>query len=77
MLGVVLGTSSPPLFFDGGGHCELARLKSYRKKGAEVRVVPIRRLLDVWHVVDDYYGQAVGKLHAESMMSIAASLFPQ
>jgi hypothetical protein len=32
---------------------------------------------DVWHVVDDYYGQAVGKLQAESMMSTAASLFPQ
>jgi hypothetical protein len=31
---------------------------------------------DVWHVVDDYYGQAVGKLQAESMMK-AASLFPQ
>jgi hypothetical protein len=28
-------------------------------------------------VVDDnYYGQAVGKLQAESMMSTAASLFP-
>jgi hypothetical protein len=36
-----------------------------------------RKGLDVWHVVDDYYGQAVGKLQAESMMSIAASLFPQ
>jgi hypothetical protein len=33
--------------------------------------------LDVWRVVDDYYGQAVGKLQAESMMSTAASLFPQ
>jgi hypothetical protein len=32
---------------------------------------------DVWHVVNDYYGQAVGKLQAESMMSTAASLFPQ
>jgi hypothetical protein len=32
---------------------------------------------DVWHVVDDYYGRAVGKLQAESMMSTAASLFPQ
>jgi hypothetical protein len=32
---------------------------------------------DVWRVVDDYYGQAVGKLQAESMMSTAVSLFPQ
>jgi hypothetical protein len=32
--------------------------------------------LDGWHVVDDY-GQAVGKLQAESMMSTAAILFPQ
>jgi hypothetical protein len=32
---------------------------------------------DVWRVVDDDYGQAVRKLQAESMMSIAASLFPQ
>jgi hypothetical protein len=32
---------------------------------------------DVWRVVDDYYGQAVGKLQAESMMSTTASLFPQ
>jgi hypothetical protein len=32
---------------------------------------------DGWHVVDDDYGQAVGKLQAESMMSTAASLFPQ
>jgi hypothetical protein len=33
--------------------------------------------IDVWHVVEDYYGQAVGKLQAESMMSTATSLFPQ
>jgi hypothetical protein len=32
---------------------------------------------DGWRVVDDDYGQAVGKLQAESMISIAASLFPQ
>jgi hypothetical protein len=32
---------------------------------------------DVWRVVDDYCGQAVGKLQAESMMSTAASIFPQ
>jgi hypothetical protein len=32
---------------------------------------------DVWRVVDNNYGQAVGKLQAESMMSTAASLFPQ
>jgi hypothetical protein len=32
---------------------------------------------DVWRVVNDYCGQAVGKLQAESMMSTAASLFPQ
>jgi hypothetical protein len=31
---------------------------------------------DGWRVVDDDYGQAVGKLQAESMMSTAASLFP-
>jgi hypothetical protein len=36
-----------------------------------------RKGLDVWHVVNNYYGQAVGKLQAETMMSIAASLFPQ
>jgi hypothetical protein len=36
-----------------------------------------RKGLDGWHVVDDDYGQAVGKLQAESMMSTAASLFPQ
>jgi hypothetical protein len=35
-----------------------------------------RKGLDVWRVVNDY-GQAVGKLQAESMMSTAASLFPQ
>jgi hypothetical protein len=34
-------------------------------------------LPDGWRVVDDYYGQAVEKLQAESMMSTAASLFPQ
>jgi hypothetical protein len=32
---------------------------------------------DGWRLVDDDYGQAVGKLQAESMMSTAASLFPQ
>jgi hypothetical protein len=32
---------------------------------------------DGWRVVDDDYGQAVGKLQAESMMSTVASLFPQ
>jgi hypothetical protein len=35
------------------------------------------KVLDGWRVVDDDYGQAVGKLQAESMMSTAASLFPQ
>jgi hypothetical protein len=34
-------------------------------------------VVDVWRVVNDYCGQAVGKLQAESMMSIAASLFSQ
>jgi hypothetical protein len=33
--------------------------------------------LDVWCVVNDYCGQAVGKLQAESMMSTATSLFSQ
>jgi hypothetical protein len=33
--------------------------------------------IDDWCVVDDDYGQAVRKLQAESMMSTAASLFPQ
>jgi hypothetical protein len=37
----------------------------------------LRMVGDVWRVVDDYYGQAVVKLQAESMMSTAASLFPQ
>jgi hypothetical protein len=32
--------------------------------------------IDGWRVVDDDYGQAVGKHQAESMMSTAASLFP-
>jgi hypothetical protein len=36
-----------------------------------------RKGLDVWRVVDDYYGQVVGKLQAQSMVSTAASLFPQ
>jgi hypothetical protein len=36
-----------------------------------------RKGLDGWRVVDDDYGQAVGKLQAESMMSTTASLFPQ
>jgi hypothetical protein len=36
-----------------------------------------RKGLNGWRVVDDYYGQAVQKLQAESMMSTAASLFPQ
>jgi hypothetical protein len=36
-----------------------------------------RKGLDVWCVVNDYCGQAVGKLQAESMMSTAANLFPQ
>jgi hypothetical protein len=36
-----------------------------------------RKGLDVWRVVNDYCGQAVGKLQAESMMSTAASLFSQ
>jgi hypothetical protein len=36
-----------------------------------------RKAADGWRVVDDDYGQAVGKLQAESMMSTAASLFPQ
>jgi hypothetical protein len=34
-------------------------------------------LIDGWRVVDDDYGQAVGKLQAESMMSTSTSLFPQ
>jgi hypothetical protein len=33
--------------------------------------------VDGGRVVDDDYGQAVGKLQVESMMSTAASLFPQ
>jgi carbohydrate-binding DOMON domain-containing protein len=32
---------------------------------------------DGWRVVEDDYGQADGKLQAESMMSTVASLFPQ
>jgi hypothetical protein len=38
---------------------------------------PIAPTADGWRVVDDDYGQTVGKLQAESMMSTAASLFPQ
>jgi hypothetical protein len=34
-------------------------------------------IIDGWRVVDDDYGQTVGKLQAESMKSTAASLFPQ
>jgi hypothetical protein len=33
-----------------------------------------KRQSDGWRVVDDDYGQAVGKLQAKSMMSIAESL---
>jgi hypothetical protein len=36
-----------------------------------------RKGLDVWRVVNDYCGQAVGKLQVESMMSTTASLFSQ
>jgi hypothetical protein len=42
-----------------------------------VGVLDLAVVRDGWHIVDDDYGQAVGKLQAESMMSIAASLFPQ
>jgi hypothetical protein len=35
-----------------------------------------RKGLDGWRVVDDDYGQTVGKLQAKSMMRTAASLFP-
>jgi hypothetical protein len=35
-----------------------------------------RKGFDGWRVVDDDYGQTVGKLQAESMMSRATSLFP-
>jgi hypothetical protein len=41
------------------------------------RVETYKEVADDWRVVDDDYGQAVGKLQAESMMSTAASLFPQ
>jgi hypothetical protein len=36
-----------------------------------------RKGLNSWRIVDDYYGQTVGKLQAESVMSITASLFSQ
>jgi hypothetical protein len=36
-----------------------------------------RKGIDDWRVVDDDYGQTVGKLQAESMISTSASLFPQ
>jgi hypothetical protein len=36
-----------------------------------------RKGLDGWHAVDDDYGQTVGKLQVESVMSTATSLFPQ
>jgi hypothetical protein len=39
-----------------------------------VRITPVP---DGWHVVDDDYGQTVGKPQVESMMSTTASLFPQ
>jgi hypothetical protein len=41
----MLGTTSPPLFFNGGGHYELAEADETQIKskiGAEVRAVPIR-----------------------------------
>jgi hypothetical protein len=42
------------------------------KKNVPAAVAP--EPVDGWHVVDDDdYGQAVGKLQAESMMSTAAS----
>jgi hypothetical protein len=43
----------------------------------EMSIEALGRIIDGWRVVDDDYGQAVGKLQAESMMSTAASLFPQ
>jgi hypothetical protein len=49
--------------------------ENYRYSGAAVASPPQERF-DVWRVVDDYYGQTVGKLQAESMMSTAARLFP-
>jgi hypothetical protein len=48
---------------------EKARKKSFR--------LGLALISDGWRVFDDDYGQTVGKLQAESMMSTAASLFPQ
>jgi hypothetical protein len=48
----------------------LGRGAIYKLSGAIVK-------LDGWRIVDYYYGQAVGKLQAESMISTSASLFPQ
>jgi hypothetical protein len=45
-------------------------------RGGRRNILTTEKVLDVWHVVNDYCGQAVGKLQAESMMSTAASLFP-
>jgi hypothetical protein len=42
----------------------------------KIHACPNNCILDGWRVVDDDYGQAIGKLQAESMMSTAASLFP-
>jgi hypothetical protein len=56
---------------DGTGSRFLAELR-----GRKPSPRPTEREGVVWRVVDDY-GQAVGKLQAESMMSTAASLFPQ
>jgi hypothetical protein len=49
--------------------------KDPEKKDLDKRVRSLTT--DGWRVVDDDYGQAVGKLQAESMMSTTASLFPQ
>jgi hypothetical protein len=50
----------------------------YERPKLEASVPRLLQLLfDGWRVVDNDYGQAVGKLQAESMMSTAASLFHQ
>jgi hypothetical protein len=55
-------------------------MRPVRKKSYQYHTFALSISLEVddgWRVVDDDYGQTVRKFQAESMMSTAASLFPQ
>jgi hypothetical protein len=55
----------------------IAKILFYQKTHGARRRDEGRLWPDGWRVVNYYYGQAVGKHQVESMMSTAASLFPQ